>query len=168
MQSTGVRPVAMARRELAGDDGVGLVEEVAALGMAEDHGVGTALAEHRRRDLAGERARRLVAAVLRRHRHFPALHDVAQERVRRRHDHRHVTRVHPTDVREVRLDALGGKVHLPVGDEVFGHSSFTDAQRHGYTAVSLCSFIAVQLFLMQCSDFFPAVSRDKAVRRHGG
>ena len=62
MQTIGVSPAANAADRLAVHRRVGLAEERAALGVADDHVLGAGLADHRRADLAGERALALPVA----------------------------------------------------------------------------------------------------------
>jgi hypothetical protein len=57
-------PSLQRRRHLQLERLVGLAEHLAALGMAQDHTLDADLREHRRRDLAGERALRRVVHVL--------------------------------------------------------------------------------------------------------
>ena len=57
MQSTGVSPASIASRQLARDERVVSRRKRAPLGMADDDEARAAVAEHGRRDLAGERAR---------------------------------------------------------------------------------------------------------------
>ena len=65
MQTIGVSPAANAATRLAVHGRVGLAEQRAALGVADDHVLGAGLAHHRRADLAGERAFALPVQVLR-------------------------------------------------------------------------------------------------------
>ena len=61
----GVSPAAIAAIDLAIDDRVGLAEQTAPLGVADDHVLGAGFLDHRRRDLAGERALALPVEILR-------------------------------------------------------------------------------------------------------
>ena len=62
MQTIGRQPGGERRMRLPVDRGVGLAEQRAALGVADDHVLGAGLADHRRADLAGERALALPVA----------------------------------------------------------------------------------------------------------
>src|SRR5207244_3534162 len=83
--------------ELARHDRVGLAVDVAALGVAGDDVRGAGVAQHRRGDLAGERAGFLIAAVLRADADVtrPARYDVLDIHVRRRHHQRRPSRRPP-------------------------------------------------------------------------
>ena len=65
MQTIGVSAGGERRGDLAVDGRVGLAEQRPPLGVADDHVLGAGLADHRRADLAGERALALPVQVLR-------------------------------------------------------------------------------------------------------
>ena len=65
MQTIGVEPGRERGDGLAIHGRVGLAEQRAALGVADDHVLGAGFADHRRADLAGERALALPVQILR-------------------------------------------------------------------------------------------------------
>ena len=65
MQTIGTRPAVERGVHLLVDGHVGLAEQRAALGVADDHVARAGLANHRRADFAGERALALPVQVLR-------------------------------------------------------------------------------------------------------
>ena len=65
MQTIGTRPAGHRGVRLLVDGVVGLAEQRAPLGVADDHVARAGVADHRRADLAGERALALPMQVLR-------------------------------------------------------------------------------------------------------
>ncbi len=109
---------------LIGRQGVGLAVERPPLGMAEDHQAGSGVGQHLRRDVAGERPRRLDMAVLAAHQDVRSGHCLGQ----RRHQRGRRTDGHPgpggLGAQGVgdgpRLGGRGGQaVHLPIAGDQF-------------------------------------------------
>ena len=128
MQTIGTRPAVSAACVFLLTRVVGLAEQRAALGVADDHVTRAGLADHRRADLAGERAFALPMQVLRGDAMaLPvAAFDRGREGCERRRD-RDVDAAHVLDQRaqivDVR-DRLGdGLEHLEVaGDQRCAHT----------------------------------------------
>ena len=115
----GARPAASAAGTFSASARSVSPNSCAPLGVAEHHAAHVQLAQHRRRDLAGERALGLVVHVLRVHLHARAARAVDHRaQVGERHADRHVDAVDRGHARQQRLDVLLGLrlglVHLPV------------------------------------------------------
>jgi LmbE family N-acetylglucosaminyl deacetylase/glycosyltransferase involved in cell wall biosynthesis len=100
--------------ELACDHRVGLAINVTPLGVAKDDEGRAAVEEHRRGDLAGESAGRLIRTVLSRKR--CAISKLLEIRKRRRDDD--PGRGRRLQLREIGVGAARRKVHFPVRDRI--------------------------------------------------